>query len=186
VTRDIAAAVSRAGTATVAGRFQRHVSPRQEPLRGSRAGGRWGPEGTYPVLYLGRPTDSVIVEAYRHLVETVEGMQPQMAGPRRLVTCTLPYNKLAEWYGVFAASGQRGLAELRDKGLLHRERHRRRDPESPVGFADVYHYQLLPPFGPNGEASSAQPKFWKGPAPTTKKKRRRTKAGWTKSKQESS
>jgi RES domain-containing protein len=87
VSRDIAAAVSRAGTATVAGRFQRHVSPRQEPLRGSRSGGRWGPEGTYPVLYLGRPTDSVVVEAYRHLVETVEGMQPQMVGPRRLVTC---------------------------------------------------------------------------------------------------
>jgi len=87
VARDIAAAVSRADTATVAGRFQRHVSPRQEPLRGSRAGGRWGPEGAYPVLYLGRPTNSVIVEAYRHLVETVEGMQPQMVGPRRLVTC---------------------------------------------------------------------------------------------------
>lgn len=85
--RDIAAAVSRAGTATVAGRFQRHVSPRQEALRGSRAGGRWGPEGAYPVLYLGRPTDSVIVEAYRHLVEPVEGMQPHMVGPRRLVTC---------------------------------------------------------------------------------------------------
>lgn len=85
--RDIAAAVSRAGTATVAGRFQRHASPRQELLRGSRAGGRWGPEGAYPVLYLGRPTDSVIVEAYRHLVETVEGMQPHMVGPRRLVTC---------------------------------------------------------------------------------------------------
>lgn len=85
--RDIAAAVSRAGTATVAGRFQRHVSPRQEPLRGSRSGGRWGPEGAFSVLYLGRPTDSVVVEAYRHLVETVEGMQPQMVGPRRLVTC---------------------------------------------------------------------------------------------------
>jgi len=50
-------------------------------------GGRWGPEGTYPVPYLGRPPDSVVVEAYRHLVETVEGMQPQMVGPRRLVTC---------------------------------------------------------------------------------------------------
>jgi RES domain-containing protein len=87
VARDIAAAVSRAGTATVAGRFQRHVSPRQEPLRGSRAGGRWGPEGAYPVLYLGRPTDSVIIEAYRHLVEPVEGMQPHMVGPRRLVMC---------------------------------------------------------------------------------------------------
>jgi hypothetical protein len=31
----------------------------------------------------------VVVEAYRHLVETVEGMQPQMVGPRRLVTCEI-------------------------------------------------------------------------------------------------
>ncbi len=99
---------------------------------------------------------------------------------------TLPYNKLAEWYGISATSGQRGLAELRNRGLLHRERHRRRDPESPVGFADVYHYQLLPPFGPNGKASSAQPKFWKGPAPITKRKRRKTKSGRTKAKREPS
>ncbi len=86
---DIARALSRASAATVAGRFQRHISPRQEPLRGSRSGGRWGPAGAYPVLYLGRPTDSVIVEAYRHLIETVEGMQPHMVGPRRLVTCEI-------------------------------------------------------------------------------------------------
>jgi RES domain-containing protein len=96
VARDIAAAVSRAGTATVAGRFQRHISPRQEPLRGSRAGGRWGSEGAYPVLYLGRPTDSVIVEAYRHLVETVEGMQPHMVGPRRLVTCEIEITRVLD------------------------------------------------------------------------------------------
>jgi hypothetical protein len=31
----------------------------------------------------------VIVEAYRHLVETVEGMQPHMVGPRHLVTCEI-------------------------------------------------------------------------------------------------
>lgn len=76
----------------------------------------------------------------------------------------LPYNKLPQWYGVSPATGQRGLAELRDKGLLHRERHRRRDPESPVGFADVYHYQLLDPFGPRGEPSAAKPPFWTGPS----------------------
>lgn len=97
----------------------------------------------------------------------------------------LPYNKLAERYGVSPASGQRGLAELRDRGLLHRERHRRRDPESPVGFTDVYHYQLLPPFGPRGEASSGKPQCWKGPAPETKK-RRRTRAKRAKAKRGSS
>jgi hypothetical protein len=83
----------------------------------------------------------------------------------------LPYNKLPEWYGISSTSGQRGLAELRDRGLLHRERHRRRDPESPVGFADVYHYQLLPPFGPRGEPSASKPKSWIGPASKAKSKR---------------
>jgi hypothetical protein len=39
------------------------------------------------VFYLARPTASVIVEAYRHLVEPVEGMKPEMVAPRRLLTC---------------------------------------------------------------------------------------------------
>jgi RES domain-containing protein len=64
--------------------------------RGTRSGGRWGPEGAYPVLYLGRPTDSVIVEAYRHLVETVEGMQPYMVGPRLLLTCEVEVTKVLD------------------------------------------------------------------------------------------
>jgi hypothetical protein len=84
---------------------------------------------------------------------------------------SLPYNKLSEWYGISKATGQRGLKELKDEGLLHRERHRRPDPESPVGFADVYHYQLLPPFGPRGEAAAAKPKFWKGPGKKRGRKR---------------
>ena len=89
---------------------------------------------------------------------------------------SLPYNKLSGWYGISEATGQRGLRELRERGLLHRERHRRRDPESPVGFADVYHYQLLPPFGPRGEASAAKPELWRGPA-QTKRKARRSRRG---------
>jgi len=97
----------------------------------------------------------------------------------------LPYNKLAEWCGVSQASGQRGLAELRDRGLLHRERHRRRDPESPVGLSDVYQYQLLPPFGPRGEDSAAKPKHWKGPGRVARK-RDGTKTKRAKSKRASS
>lgn len=90
---------------------------------------------------------------------------------------SLPYNKVPDWYGISAATGERGLRELREEGLLHRERHRRPDPESPVGFSDVYHYQLLPPFGPRGEDSKSKPKFWKGPAARRKrpKKPRRKK-----------
>lgn len=85
--RSIAVAVSSATTTTVTGIFQRHASPRQRPLSGSASGGRWGAENTYPVLYLARPTDSVIVEAYRHLVEPTDGMRPELVEPRRLVTC---------------------------------------------------------------------------------------------------
>jgi RES domain-containing protein len=82
-------AVAAAGTVTVEGTFQRHTSPRYRTLSGSAAGGRWGPEGAYPVLYLGRPTDSIAVEAHRHLVEPIEGMRPELVGPRRLLSCEL-------------------------------------------------------------------------------------------------
>jgi RES domain-containing protein len=87
--RSIAVAVSNATTTTVTGIFQRHVSPRQRPLTGSASGGRWGAEGAFPVLYLARPTASVVVEAYRHLIEPTEGMRPEMVGSRRLVSCDL-------------------------------------------------------------------------------------------------
>ncbi len=51
------------------GSFQRHCSLRWDGLRPSAAGGRWGERGAFEVLYLGRPPESVIVEAYRHLVD---------------------------------------------------------------------------------------------------------------------
>ncbi|HET8815138.1 MAG TPA: hypothetical protein VFM51_09305 [Solirubrobacterales bacterium] len=90
---------------------------------------------------------------------------------------SLPYEKLPAWYGISAATGERGLRELRERGLIHRERHRRPDPESPVGFSYVYHYQLLPPFGPRGEDSRAKPIFWQGPAskPARKQKKKSAK-----------
>jgi len=86
---------------------------------------------------------------------------------------SLPYGKLPAWYGISGATGERGLRELREFGLLHRERHRRADPESPVGFSYVYHYQLLPPFGPRGEDSKAKPKFWQGPSSKPARKSRK-------------
>lgn len=39
------------------------------------------------MLYLGRPTTSVAVEAYRHLVDASEGMSGDKVGPRKLWTC---------------------------------------------------------------------------------------------------
>jgi RES domain-containing protein len=69
----------------VDGRFERHVSINSRSLTGSPSGGRWGPPGAFPVLYLGRPPAYVVVEAYRHLVEEVEGMRAELVGPRRIL-----------------------------------------------------------------------------------------------------
>ncbi len=84
--RNLAVAVASCGSVEVSGLFERHVSPTVRALTGSSSGGRWGAPGAYSVLYLGRPTESVVVEAYRHLVDDVEGMTSEMVGPRRLLT----------------------------------------------------------------------------------------------------
>jgi RES domain-containing protein len=82
-------AVAGARITSVEGTFQRHVSPDVDELRGSNAGGRWGPPGAYSVLYLGRPTRSVVIEAYRHLVDDDDDLDGTMVGPRNLLTCRL-------------------------------------------------------------------------------------------------
>ena len=79
-------AVSGSPTTSVSGVFYRHTSPDRNPLRGSASGGRWGIAGTYEVLYLGRPEDSVIIEAYRHLVDDDDALTGDMVGPRILST----------------------------------------------------------------------------------------------------
>jgi hypothetical protein len=67
------ARLAQASPTGIGGTRQRHVAARfaDNALAGRSATGRWGTEGSYPVLYLGRPTDSVAVEAYRHLVDPV-------------------------------------------------------------------------------------------------------------------
>lgn len=67
--QDLLAAISKLQSVRVEGRFERHTSLRWEELKGSAAGGRWGTRRAFEVLYLGRPHDSVVVEAYRHLLE---------------------------------------------------------------------------------------------------------------------
>jgi hypothetical protein len=89
VSRSLLEAVARVPRVAVEGEFQRHVSPRLRELVGSSSGGRWSPPRAFPVLYLGRPSDSVIVEAYRHLVENVMDLEmpARAVGPRRLLVC---------------------------------------------------------------------------------------------------
>lgn len=50
----------------------------------------------FPVLYFGRPTASVTIEAYRHLVDDVEGMTGDKVGPRTLWTCQVAVTNLLD------------------------------------------------------------------------------------------
>lgn len=86
MTRTLVDAVAGCGGIRLDGDFFRHTSIRVDGLRGNDRGGRWGAPGNHSVLYLGRPVESVIVEAYRHLVDPVEGMRAELVAPRRLTT----------------------------------------------------------------------------------------------------
>ena len=69
-------------TVAVEGVFYRHAAPDRDAFAGGHYG-RWG--GRFPVIYLGRPPEAVIVEAYRHLVEPY-GVDPSQVKPRVLYT----------------------------------------------------------------------------------------------------
>jgi RES domain-containing protein len=63
--------------------------------QGRSAQGRWGVEDSYPVLYLGKPIDSVIVEGYRHLIDPVDGPPPPIR-PRMLITCEVSVSEILD------------------------------------------------------------------------------------------
>lgn len=96
MTNNLAVKVSRAARSDVTGVFQRHSSTKVGSLIGSPAGGRWGPPDSFPVLYLGKPIDSVVAEAYRHLVDGIEGMSGDMVAPRTLWTCQVTVTNILD------------------------------------------------------------------------------------------
>jgi hypothetical protein len=88
--RELLAAISDLEPSRVQGTFERHTSLRWQELMASAAGGRWGARQAYEVLYLGRPRESVVVEAYRHLVDDELDDSGALAAAvleRRIVTC---------------------------------------------------------------------------------------------------
>jgi RES domain-containing protein len=88
--RDLLAAIADLEPIHVDGTFERHASLRWEELTPSAAGGRWGASRAFEVLYLGRPRDSVVVEAYRHLVDDELDDAQALAATvleRRIITC---------------------------------------------------------------------------------------------------
>jgi RES domain len=106
------ARLSQATPIDIDGIWQRHVAARfaDTALVGRSAGGRWGTEGSYPVLYLGKPTESVAVEAYRHLVDPViaDGGPMPPIRPRALITCEVAVTEIFD----LRSAANRALAEL--------------------------------------------------------------------------
>ncbi|MGY4646232.1 RES family NAD+ phosphorylase [Mycobacterium sp. URHB0021] len=107
------ARLSQATPAEVDGTWQRHVAARfaDTALMGRSANGRWGAEGGFPVLYLGRPTDSVTVEAYRHLIDPLiadDDVPLPPIRPRALITCEVSVKEILD----LRSSTNRALAGI--------------------------------------------------------------------------
>lgn len=95
---------------TVKGTWLRHAFAAypERALDGRVYDGRWGTRPGFPVLYLGNPMDSVIVEAYRHLADPVESpdLLPHIH-PRILVTADVDVTDVLDLRtpGARAAAG---------------------------------------------------------------------------------
>jgi RES domain-containing protein len=100
---DLPQIVSAAATTSVDGTWQRHAAVQHAAtaLDGRRGYGRWGTKDGFPVLYLGRPVDSVVVEAYRHLVGPIEDPVEAAAlaaqvQPRMLITVAVNVSEILD------------------------------------------------------------------------------------------
>jgi RES domain-containing protein len=71
---ELANAIAGQDPVTVTGSWQRHLPARflATAMEGRQSYSRWGRDPGFPLLYFGRPSTSVIVEAYRHLVDPVD------------------------------------------------------------------------------------------------------------------
>ena len=80
------------------GTWQRHVPAKYvaNALAGRSATGRWGTEGGFPVLYLGQPTNSIVVEAYRHLIDPIADNPVPPISPRALITCDVSVSMILD------------------------------------------------------------------------------------------
>lgn len=95
----LANAIAGQDPVTITGSWQRHLPARflDRALEGRSAYSRWGCERGFPILYLGRPGDSVIVEAYRHLVDPVEDEELRAhLAPRVLVTAAVNVTEILD------------------------------------------------------------------------------------------
>lgn len=100
-----------ATTTSVEGKWLRHApwNHRQSALDGRMGHGRWGTGSGFPVLYLGQPRESVIIEAYRHLVDPIEFETPadrrrflESIKPRALVAARVAVHNILDLRGASA------------------------------------------------------------------------------------
>jgi hypothetical protein len=115
--RDLRAAIAGFDPTRVQGTFERHTSLHWEELKPSAAGGRWGARRAYEVLYLGRPRGSVVIEAYRHLVDDELDDTGALAASvleRRIVTCKVDVPNVLD----LRTSAVRTALALTDKQLF--------------------------------------------------------------------
>jgi RES domain-containing protein len=92
VERSLVERVAAISPSDVHGTFYRHAAPNRDAFAGG-LGGRWG--HAFPVIYLGRPPDSVVIEAYRHLVEEA-GVAPERVRPRVLYTVQVSVQRVLD------------------------------------------------------------------------------------------
>ncbi|MHB8796549.1 MAG: RES family NAD+ phosphorylase [Candidatus Nanopelagicales bacterium] len=77
-----------------AGQFFRHAAVNRAAFTGS-PGGRWGTDH-FSVIYLGRPVQGVVAEAYRQLIDNNPGMTPAMVRPRILYTVSVNVDRILD------------------------------------------------------------------------------------------
>jgi len=83
----------------VTGSWLRHLPAqyRDRAMEGRPAYSRWGRPAGFPILYLGRPADSVVVEAYRHLVDPVDDPEiVNQLAPRILVSAQVAVTEILD------------------------------------------------------------------------------------------
>ncbi len=96
---DLLAAISDLDPVEVKGDFERHCSLRWDDLSPSAAGGRWGARRAFEVIYLGKPRESVVAEAYRHLVDDELDSPQELAAAvieRRILTCEVAVENILD------------------------------------------------------------------------------------------
>jgi hypothetical protein len=83
----------------------------------------------------------------------------------------LPIDRVPEWYGISRATAQRGLDELRQKGLVEMRVEQRVEPLAPDGFTSERHHRLVGSFErPRREEATVTPLT---PTPAQRRRLRR-------------